>query len=51
MMDRRERLETERWQLENSYGNGPWHDGLIRQRIERIDRELRHKATDREGSK
>ena len=36
----RERLENERHILENHYGHGPFVDGLIRQRVEEIDRRL-----------
>jgi hypothetical protein len=38
--ERRERLETERWELENSFGFSSFSDGQTRQRIEEITRQL-----------
>ncbi len=37
-----QRLVDQRWELENSFGGGAFHDGLVRQRIETIDRKIRH---------
>jgi hypothetical protein len=36
----REILEEQRWRLLNSFGWGPFHDGLVQQRIDAIDRRL-----------
>lgn len=33
-------LETERWQLMNSFGNGSFADGAARDRITEIDRQI-----------
>lgn len=35
-----ERLAEQKNNLENSFGNGSFHDGIIRQQIEQIDRRL-----------
>lgn len=38
--EQRERLEEERWRLENNFGQGSFRDGQTRQRIEEINRRL-----------
>lgn len=43
-MDAIDRLEDERNVLMHSFGEGAWHDGLVRDRIEEIDRELIQRA-------
>jgi hypothetical protein len=40
LLARRERLESERNELLNSFGAGIWRDGLIVARIKQIDREM-----------
>ena len=37
----RERLEDQRWELMNNYTGNPYWDGLVRDRIAEIDRQLK----------
>lgn len=35
-----ELLEEQIWRLQNSYGNGPFKDGLLSEKITKLEKEL-----------
>lgn len=39
-MSKLERLEDERWELLNSYGYGSYHDGLVTERLRKVEAEI-----------
>lgn len=40
LADKVNRLETERNIVENSFGNGPFQDGILLARLNELDREI-----------
>lgn len=51
LADRIDRLETERNLVENSFGNGPFQDGILLARLNELDREIARARASMEGNR